>query len=81
VRLPLLERGATWKTRLLYKLVPLLQRDRMPDVVRVLRHRPARFGAPFSRLCQAVLRGPSPWTVGERELMAAFVSDRNRCRF
>jgi len=28
-----------------------------------------------------VMRGPSPWSVGERELFAAFVSRLNQCVF
>jgi hypothetical protein len=27
------------------------------------------------------MRGPSDWSVGEREFFAAFVSARNRCVF
>ncbi|MEK7468580.1 MAG: peroxidase [Planctomycetota bacterium] len=30
---------------------------------------------------QAVMRGPSPLTAGQRELIAAFVSRKNDCRF
>jgi alkylhydroperoxidase family enzyme len=30
---------------------------------------------------QAVMRGPSPLPPGLRELIAAFTSSRNRCRF
>jgi hypothetical protein len=33
------------------------------------------------RLTQQVMRGPSPWSLGERELFAAFVSRVNRCPF
>jgi uncharacterized peroxidase-related enzyme len=33
------------------------------------------------RFTQAVMRGPSPLTAAFRELIAAFVSTRNRCRF
>ena len=51
------------------------------DVQRALTYRPERFGAPFSALCQQVLRGPSDWSVGERELFAAFVSAQNQCPF
>jgi hypothetical protein len=28
-----------------------------------------------------VMRGPSPWSVGERETFAAFVSRLNQCVF
>jgi uncharacterized peroxidase-related enzyme len=33
------------------------------------------------RFTQNVMRGPSPLSPGERELIAAFTSERNRCRF
>jgi hypothetical protein len=53
----------------------------MLDVRRVLSHRPEIFGAPFSAALQRVMRGPSAWSAGERELFAAFVSARNQCPF
>lgn len=52
-----------------------------PGVVRTLLYRKGFFGRPFSELTQQVMRGPSAWTVGERELFAAFVSRLNRCEF
>lgn len=52
-----------------------------PGVVRTLRYRKDFFGRTFSELTQQVMRGPSPWTVGERELFAAFVSRLNQCVF
>jgi hypothetical protein len=52
-----------------------------PGVVRTLLYRKEFFGRPFSELTQQVMRGPSSWTVGERELFAAFVSRLNRCVF
>lgn len=52
-----------------------------PGVVRTLRYRKEYFGGPFSELTQQVMRGPSPWTVGEREIFAAFVSQLNKCVF
>ena len=51
------------------------------DVSLMLRYRPELFGRPFSEALQDVMRGPSDWTVGERELFAAFVSAQNQCPF
>jgi len=52
-----------------------------PGVVRTLLYRKEFFGRPWSELTQQVMRGPSPWTVGEREVFAAFVSRLNQCVF
>lgn len=52
-----------------------------PGVVRTLRYRKDFFGGAFSQLTQQVMRGPSTWTVGEREIFAAFVSRLNQCVF
>jgi len=51
------------------------------DVVRTMSYRPELFGRPFSAALQRVMRGPSDWSVGERELFAAFVSCQNQCPF
>jgi len=53
----------------------------VPGVVRTLRYRADFFGGKFSSLTHQVMRGPSPWSVGERELFAAFVSRLNQCVF
>jgi uncharacterized peroxidase-related enzyme len=37
--------------------------------------------APLRALAETLLRGPSPLSRGERELIAAFVSTRNDCSF
>ena len=52
-----------------------------PGVVRTLMYRKEFFGQPWTRLTQQVMRGPSEWTVGERETFAAFVSRLNQCVF
>jgi hypothetical protein len=51
------------------------------DVVRMLSYRPELFGRPFSEALQDVMRGPSEWSVAERELFAAFVPSLNQCPF
>lgn len=54
---------------------------KFPDIVPTLKYRPELFGAPFGAILQDALRGPSEWSVGERELFAAFVSFKNHCMF
>jgi uncharacterized peroxidase-related enzyme len=36
---------------------------------------------PLIQFHEALLRGPSPFTEGERELIATYVSDLNHCRY
>jgi len=81
VRLGNVVRGDRLSSRVLYAIVRLASGFRAPDVVRTLRYRRHFFGAPHSAHTHAVMRGPSEWSVGERELFAAFVSRLNRCVF
>jgi hypothetical protein len=50
-------------------------------VVKTLLYRPELFGRPFSEVLHDVMRGPSEWTPGERELFAAFTSLLSQCPF
>lgn len=54
--------------------------DGLPGIVGLLTHFPET-GNPLRALAQAVLRGPSPLTPGERELIASYVSSENDCYF
>ena len=58
-----------------------VETEREFDVVRTIGYRPELFGEPFSDALQDVMRGPSEWSAGERELFAAFVSAQNQCPF
>jgi hypothetical protein len=50
-------------------------------VLKTLLYRPELFGAPFSEELDRVMRGPSEWSAGERELFAGFTSSLNHCLF
>jgi uncharacterized peroxidase-related enzyme len=64
-------------------MIRLMTRDpHQPlDIVKTVMYRPAFFGKPYSSLVDVVMRGPSSWTIAERELFAAFVSSKNECQF
>jgi hypothetical protein len=81
VRLGNVVRGDRISAKLLYALVRTISGFRAPDVVRTLQYRRSTFGGPHSAHTHAVMRGPSEWSVGERELFAAFVSRLNQCHF
>ncbi len=51
------------------------------DVVKALNYRPELFGGPYSAMIHELLRGESEWSVGERELFAAFTAHLNSCPF
>ena len=81
MRLDNVSHGHTFGKRMLLRVIRIVSRMEAPDVVKTLFYRPAFFGAAHSAHTQAAMRGPSAWSVGERELFAAFVSRLNQCHF
>jgi hypothetical protein len=81
MRLARVEHRHRLKEKLKLGLIRVLSGRRVPDVVKTLLYRPELWGRPMCEWTQAVLRGPSQWSVGERELFAAFTSKLNQCVF
>lgn len=81
MRLGRVEHGHRLGEKLKLILIRLLSRRRVPDVVKTILYRPEFWGRPMCAWTQAVMRGPSEWSVGERELFAAFTSRMNQCVF
>ena len=81
MRLPSLGRAWRLGDRLKLRVIRLASGRPPADILQVFHYRREHFGDPFTDWVQHVLRGPSEWTVGERELMATFVSRLNQCRF
>jgi hypothetical protein len=81
MRLAAIRRGKRWPNRLFLRLMGKLGGMDPPDVVRTMNYHSGFFGGPYSALLQSVMRGPSAWTVGERELFAAYTSYLNQCLY
>jgi hypothetical protein len=80
MRLETVKQPKNLKQRLAFRLMRWLV-GQVPGPILTFSHRPHFFGRAFSDASQEVLRGPSEFSVGERELFAAFVSKLNDCRY
>jgi uncharacterized peroxidase-related enzyme len=81
MRLEILNRGYGPATKLLFALVRAFSGRPLPDAAKLVFYRPAFYGAKAKDFTHEAMRGPSAWSVGDRELMAAFVSKVNQCAF
>ncbi|HEV8016694.1 MAG TPA: hypothetical protein VGP48_14240 [Stellaceae bacterium] len=81
MRLRDVERGDGIANRLLIRFISVALRMRLPDAARVAFYHKDFFSRAMGAWTQAAMRGPSRWSVGERELMAAMVAKWNSCSF
>jgi uncharacterized peroxidase-related enzyme len=81
MRLKILDSGYSFGTKVLFALIHAVSRQPVPDAAKLVFYRPDFYGAPMKEITQEAMRGPSAWSVGDRELMAAFVSQTNACAF
>ena len=81
MRLDILNNGYKWGTKLLFGIIKMFSGYPLPDAARLVFYRPDFYGNPAKQFTQRVMRGPSAWSVGDRELMAAYISHLNQCSF
>src|ERR1700751_27844 len=81
MRLRILDSGHSFGTKALFALIRTVSRQPVLDVIKLVKYRADFYGAPMSEVTQGAMRGPSAWSVGDRELMAAFVAMNNQCEF
>jgi uncharacterized peroxidase-related enzyme len=81
MRLPEIDRGDSFGNRLMIRFISTVSGMRLPDAARVAFYHKYFFGTPMGAWTQAAMRGPSAWSIGERELMAAMVAKWNSCAF
>lgn len=79
MRLEILDRGHPLRKKALLGVIRLVTRQPVVDAVKLAFYRPEFYGA--GPLTHEAMRGPSAWSVGDRELMAAVVSQANDCPF
>ena len=72
MRLAILDSGQSFWAKLLFAFIRLVSRQPVPDVVKLNYYRADFYGKPMKEIAQEAMRGPSAWSVGDRELMAAF---------
>jgi uncharacterized peroxidase-related enzyme len=81
MRLEILNHGYGPGTKLLFALIRLFSRHPVPDAAKLVFYRPDFYGTRAKAFTHEAMRGPSAWSVGDRELMAAHVSKVNGTAF
>jgi uncharacterized peroxidase-related enzyme len=81
MRLDILNNGYGPGTKLLFALIRLFSGHPVPDAAKLVFYRPDFYGAGSKEFTHEAMRGPSDWSVGDRELMAAYVSKVNESAF
>jgi uncharacterized peroxidase-related enzyme len=81
MRLPEIDRGDSMRHRLLIGMISRLSGIRLPDAARVAFYHQDFVGPTLGAWTQKTMRGPSGWSVSERELMAATIATWNACPF
>jgi AhpD family alkylhydroperoxidase len=81
MRLRILDSGHGFGTKALFALIRTMSRQPVLDVIKLVKYRADFYGEPMGSVTQDAMRGPSTWSVGDRELMAAFVAKTNQCEF
>ena len=81
MRLSILDSGHAFGPKVMFAMIRLFSGQRVVDAVKLVMYRPDFYGDPMKRLTHEAMRGPSAWSVGDRELMAAYVSKVNGTEF
>ena len=81
MRPDILNHGYNPATKLLFAVIKLFSGQPLPDAAKLTFYRPGFYGAQAKAFTHETMRGPSAWSVADRELMAAFVSKVNQSAF
>jgi hypothetical protein len=70
MRLEILNRGYNPGTKMLFAVIRMFSGQPVPDAAKLVLYRPGFYGARAKKFTQEAMRGPSAWSVADRELMA-----------
>jgi len=81
MRLEALNNGYKFGTKLLFRIIKIFSGYPLPDAAKLIFYRPDYYGDSAKLFTQRAMRGPSSWSIADRELMAAYISKLNACTF
>jgi uncharacterized peroxidase-related enzyme len=81
MRLDILNRGYRPGTKVLFAVIRVFSGHPLPDAAKLVFYRPDFYGSLAKQFTHEAMRGPSAWSVADRELMAAYVSKVNESAF
>ncbi|MFJ4656967.1 carboxymuconolactone decarboxylase family protein [Nocardia sp. NPDC088792] len=81
MRLEILNSGYRPATKALFAVIRIFSGQSLPDAAKLVFYRPDFYGTHAKTFTHEAMRGPSAWSVGDRELMAAYVSKVNNSAF
>ena len=81
MRLAILDKGHRFATKALFAIIRAASGHPAPEALKLVMYRPEFYGTPMQKITQDAMRGPSAWSVGDRELMAALISKMNACEY
>lgn len=79
MRLAILDRGHGIRAKAMFALIRVFSGHPVVDAVKLALYRPSFYRG--GGLTHEAMRGPSDWSVADRELMAAYVSKMNETEF
>ena len=81
MRLSILDRGHGVGAKALFGVIRMASGFPVLDIIKLVKYRADFYGKPMGAVTQEAMRGPSAWSVADRELMAAVVAKTNTCSF
>jgi AhpD family alkylhydroperoxidase len=81
MRLAILDSGHGFGAKALFAFIHAVSRQPVLDVIKLVRYRADFYGEPMQSVTHEAMRGPSAWSVGDPELMFAFVAKTNGCEW